>query len=240
MQDGSYWLMPGKGLQDYLTAGDLDEMANEYFIPQAQVGNFQEGIRQLFSACFAKMSIAYNAGVSIDESLYYSWLQSAPAAADGAKFLSTPVRDMPEVIDPVVQPTDVPAAPPAQPDRGEGGIGTLAIVCIAIVVIVIIVRSRRTVRSRPGQHRSAPAPRRPVAPPPPPRPPMGGYSRPAPRPPMNGGMGTRPSGSYSRPASQPVSRPTSSRTPGGFGGNRSAGGGTTRGGGTGGSFRGGR
>ena len=70
VQDGEYWIMPGKGLQDYLTAGDLDEMANEFFIPQAQAGNYEEGIRQLFAACFDKVSIAYDADVAYDESLY--------------------------------------------------------------------------------------------------------------------------------------------------------------------------
>ena len=94
VQDGNYWLMPGKGLQDYLTAGDLDEMANEYLIPSASVGNYEEGIRQLFAACFEKVSIAYDADIELDDSLYYTWLQLGQSGANGAKFLSEPVREM--------------------------------------------------------------------------------------------------------------------------------------------------
>lgn len=268
VQDGSYWLMPGKGLQDYLTAGDLDEMANEYLIPQAQLGNYEEGIRQLFAACFEKVSIAYDADVTLDESLYYAWLQTGSNGTDGSKFLSAPVREPQATAEPVPQTIDTPASQPAPAPRNEGGFGILPIICILIIVIVAI-SAMCTVRTRPGRYRPAP-PRRPVAPPPPPRPPMGGmggrpasgprpggYSRPvSPARPsstrpsggfgggrMGGGGMTRgggTGGSFSRPASRPVSRPSSSRPSGGFGGGRSGGGGATRGGGSGGSFRGGR
>lgn len=231
VQDGTYWLMPGKGLQDYLTAGDLDELANEHFIPQAQVGNFEEGIRQLFSACFEKVSIAYDADVSLNDSLYYTWLQKGSSSTGGARFLSEPLREMPEIAEPVqsIESTAEPMNPPAQQRRDGGGFGFIHVIII-LVVLIILFGGVSTIRNRPGR-RSAPPPRRPAAPPPP-RPPMGGYPRtaprpaprPVPRPPMGGGMSGRPTGGYNRPSAP--SRPT-----GGFGGGR-----TGSGGGSGGSF----
>lgn len=233
VQDGSYWLMPGKGLQDYVTAGDLDEMAQEYLIPSASVGNYEEGIRQLFAACFEKVSIAYNADIELDDTLYYTWLQSGASGTDGAKYLSQPVREMVQEEQPV-EPTFEEAADPIEPvgqpapSNQGGGFSFMGLIVI-LVILIVLVGSFGVLRGRPGRYRAAPPPppRRPVAPPPPP---MGGY-RPTPRPPMGG----------QRPAPRP---PMSGSRPGGFGGPSSSrpmggsrpGGGMTRGGGAGGSF----
>ena len=194
IQDGNYWLMPGKGLQDYVTAGDLDEMAVEYLIPSASVGNYEEGIRQLFAACFEKVSIAYDADIELDDSLYYTWLQLGKSGANGAKFLSESVREIiaPEATaEPVVEATAEPE-PQREAPRQGGGFSFMGLIVI-LVILIIIVGAVGTLRARPGQRRAAP-------PPPPPRrptpPPMGGYGgyRPAPRAPMNG---------YTRPAPRP-------------------------------------
>lgn len=245
IQDGNYWLMPGKGLQDYLTAGDLDEMAAEYLLPSAQQGNYQEGVRQLFSACFEKVSIAYDADITLDDSLYYTWLQTGASGTNGSKYLSEPVREMAATAEPALtaETTAEPYNPPAEPRGNRGGFGFMHIIIILIVLIVIF-GAIGTLRSRPGRRYAAPPPRRPVTPP---RPPMGGYGRPAPRPapkpaprpPMGGGMGSLPSGGarpggsyggYNRPSG--ASRPMT--------GSRPSGGGITRGGGSGGSFGGSR
>ncbi len=214
VNDGEYWFMPGMGLQDYLNAGDLDEIANRYFIPSARNGDFDEAMRQMFSACFDRISTAYNAGLRIDETLYHSFVQSQSG-------------------NPAAQSR--PAA--SQSGDKEGG-SILPFFIIAIIVIIIIaainIPRRRVVRApRPPMAPSRPfmgtphppiaprppmTPRHPVAPRPPvsPRPPMTPRHPSSPRPPMGGGFGG------------------SSR--GGFGGGRSGGGGSTRGGGTGGRF----
>ncbi len=262
VQDGQFWIMSGKGLQDYLTAGDTDEMAAEHFVPSASTGDFDTGVRQLFAACFEKVSIAYDAGVTLNDTLYYTYLQTGSNATGGAKFLSEPVREMPvgEVNDPVIEATREPGPQPVRRDEG-GGFSFMSLIII-LVVLIVIVGAVGTLRSRPGRQRPVPPPpRRPVAPPPRPpmnggfggpaprpaprpvpRPPQSGFGspsprpapRPAPRPPASGGFG----GSSPRPAPRPAPRPPVSggqRSSGGFGGAR-PGGGVTRGGGSGGSF----
>lgn len=255
IQDGQYWLMPGKGLQDYLPAGDLDEMATEYLLPSAQAGNYSEGVRQLFGACFDYVSVAYDAGVTLDETLYYTWLQTGSTGEGGSQYLQTPVREMTATAEPESVVEFEPEPQPAYDSRGnEGGFGFMHIIVILIVLIVIFSNVGRVRRIRPGR---GAVPRRQVPPPPPmggfrptpppaaprrapmnPRPPMGGMSgsRPARRP-SSGSFGGSVGGGFARPSSG--SRP-SSRSSGGFGGGRSGGGGASRGGGSGGSFRGGR
>lgn len=241
IQDGQYWLMPGKGLQDYLSAGELDEMANEHLLPSAQTGNYEEGVRQLFGACFEYISVAYDAGVTLDDTLYYTWLQTGAGGEGGAKYLNTPVREVIATAEPepVIEATQEPVRE-AAPRKDEGGFSFIHIIIILIVLIIVFGGMGRVRRNRPGR---AGAPRR-AAPPPPPAP-MGGFrptpppvtSRPvvtrtpvSPRPPMGGMTGSRPT--MGNPT---VNRPTV-RTTSGLGGNRAGGGGVTRGGGTGGSF----
>lgn len=241
IQDGQYWLMPGKGLQDYLPAGDLDEMATEHLLPHAQSGDFNQGVRQLFGACFEYISVAYDAGVELDDTLYYTWLQTGGSGTGGAKYLSEPVREVVATAEPepVVEATQEPVR--NEPAREEkGGFSFLHLIIILVVLIVIFGGAGRVRRNRPGR---SSAPRR-TAPPPPPvggfrttppvhrpttrptvttRPPMGGMgSRPVSRPPMGGTTGSRP-----------MNRPSSGSS---FGSSRTGGGGMTRGGGTGGSF----
>ena len=271
VNEGTYWMMPGKGLQDYITAGDLDAMAAEHFESAAAMGNFDEAVRQLFGACFDKMAIAYNVKLSVDDSLYYKWIQNGQQSSGGARFLSAPLKAAQEST-PVqeVTPTEKPAK--AKPVKEDGGFPIVPIAIILIVVAAVVGMSR--MRKTPTVRRTAPpppppAPRPNVNPyrtpvrttrPPtaaPPRPPMGNASRPAPRPPMGNAsrpvprppMGTPsrpaprpPMGSASRPAPRPPmgtpSRPASRPPMGGT--SRPAGGGMTRGGGSGGSFGGAR
>ncbi len=227
--EGSYWMMPGKGLQDYITAGDLDAMALEHFESAAAAGNFDEAVRQLFGACFDKMAIAYNVKLSVDDSLYYKWIQGGQQSSGGSRFLSAPLKAAQENIPAVQQvtPTEKPAK--ATPAKKDSGFPIVPILIVLIVIAAIFGVSRmlkpRPVRRTAPPPPPAPAPRPNVNPyrtpvrgtrPPtatPPRPPMGAAPRPAsPRPPMSG-----------------ASRPSAPRT---------GGGGMTRGGGSGGSFGG--
>ncbi len=215
VEDGEYWLMTGMGLQDYITAGDLDEMAAEYFIPSARSGDFDQAIRRLFSECFNRVSKACGAGLTIDTALYQDYVRNNTA----------PSR---------VQ----------QSSQGSGkGGDSIMPFFIIVIVVILIIGLVNTSRTRPG--RSYHAPRRPSPRPPvppmggfrPPRPPMGVPHPPIPpihnprpmnnpRPPMGGGFGGSRSGFGG-----------GSRSGGGFGGGRRGGGGSSRGGGSGGSFR---
>lgn len=240
VDDGEYWLMPGMGLQDYLNAGDLDELAQEFFLPPAMEGRYEEAIRQLFSACFEKVSVAYDAGVSLDDTLYYTWLQTGAQGANGAKYLSEPLREMPAMTEePVASATEepIPQTETRRDDDDEGGFSFLTLIAI-LVILIVALRVIGVVRGRPGKRRAAPPPppRRPVAPPPPP---MGGFR---PNVPPAGGFRPTPPPMGGRPASRPtpggMNRPSAggTRTNSGFGGSRVGGGGFTRGGGVGGSF----
>lgn len=261
IDDGGYWIMPGKGLQDYLTAGDLDEMAGEYLIPYALEGNYEEGVRQLFGACFEKVSLAYSAGLTLDDTLYFDWLQTGSSGADGAKYLNGAVRELQATAEPVAEVTEEPVVQQEEPVRepAKGGFGFMHVIIILIVLLVIF-GGIGAMRSRPGRRRAAPPP--PPPRPMPPRPPMGGYggyTRPAPRPPVStrpmGGMppmggrppvSPRPPMGNSRPAGNP--RPMGPSRP--MGGSRPMGasrpmnsrpmGGSANRGGVGGSFGGSR
>ena len=233
VNEGAYWLMPGKGLQDYITAGDLDAMAVEHFESAAASGNFDEAVRQLFGACFDKMAIAYNVKLSVDDSLYYKWIQGGQQSSGGARFLSAPLKAAQETLPPAAQVT--PTAKPSKPTpaKEEGGSPIVPILIVLIVAAAIFGISR--MRKTPPARRTAPpapaprpnansyrAPVRTTHPPmgaparPAPRPPMGTPARPAPRPPM--GTPARPAprppmSGASRPASRPpmsgASRPAS-------------------------------
>ena len=259
IDDGQYWIMPGKGLQDYLTAGDLDELANEHLVPPALEGNYGEGVRQLFAACFEKVAIAYSAGLTLDDSLYYDWLQLGSSGADGAKYLDGAVRELAVTPEPAVEATAEPVVEATKaPAPKQGGFSFIHVILI-LVVLLVVFGGVGVLRSRPRRTWAAPPPPRPVPPRPPvnprppmgarppvnprppvsPRPPVGGYSRPTP-PPMGG---------YNRPAQRPPmnsSRPTGVTRPSGATRPTNVSrpsGGVTRGGGAGGSFsapRGGR
>ena len=246
VNEGSYWLMAGKGLQDYITAGDLDAMALEYFEPSAAAGNFDEAVRQIFGACFDKMAIAYNVKLSVDDSLYYKWIQGGQKSEDGSRFLSRPLKTKAETQPAVQQvtPTQHPVQKPVSEKKG-GGFPIVPVLLIAAVIGVVFVMSKSR-KTPPAVRTPAPPPapvRKPqgnpyrtpvkttrpptgsVTRPPmnPPRPPMGGASRPAA--PRTGGASRPPMGNVTRPPMGGASRPAAPRT-----------GGSTRGSGTGGSF----
>lgn len=218
IDDDDYWLMQGKGLQDYITSGDLDDMLLNDLEPDFAAKDYSAGAEKLFTALFDAVVGIYNLNLTLDTTLYDDY-----RAVRAENVYTPPVS--------------------SSKSSGDGG-GILLIVMIVIVIVLIsAVNSRRRRRrawqggvGMPPPRRRGPtviiAPR----PPRPPRPPMGHE----PPPPPFGGFGSRPSGG-SRPSSFGSGRSSGGSRPssfgggrsGGFGGGRSGGGGASRGGGAG-------
>ncbi len=228
IDDDDYWLMQGKGLQDYITSGDLDDMLYNDLEPDFAAKDYSAGAEKLFTALFEAVVRVYDLNLTLDTTLYedYRAVRSESAYT--------------------------PSAAPRNSDDSEDAAIILWVVVIVLVIALITIvnsfrRRRRVYRGgmgMPPPRRRGPtvifAPR----PPRPPRPPMGHE----PPPPPFGGFGSgRPSGG-SRPSSFGSSRPSGgsrpssfgggrssggSRPSGGFGGGRSGGGGASRGGGAG-------
>ena len=217
IDDDDYWLMQGKGLQDYITSGDLDDMLLNDLEPDFAAKDYSAGAEKLFTALFDAVVRIYNLNLTLDTTLYDNY-----RAARTENAYTPPVS--------------------SSKSSGDGG-GILLIVLIVIVIVLIsAVNSRRRRRRawQGGVGMPPPPPRRrgpTVIIAPRPRPPMGHE----PPPPPFGGFGSRPSGfgggrpsGGSRPSSFGSGRPSGgSRPSGGFGGGRSGGGGMSRGGGAG-------
>lgn len=230
IDDDDYWITQGKGLQDYITSGDLDDMLYNDLEPDFAAKDYSAGAEKLFTALFEAVVRVYDLNLTLDTTLYddYRAVRSENAYT--------------------------PSAAPRNNDDSEDAAIVLWVVAIVLVIALITIvnsfrRRRRVYRGGVGMPPPPPRHRGPTvifAPRPPrrPRPPMGHE----PPPPPFGGFGSgRPSGG-SRPSSfgssrpSGVSRPSSfgggrsssgSRPSGGFGGGRSGGGGMSRGGGAG-------
>ena len=230
IDDDDYWLMQGKGLQDYITSGDLDDMLLNDLEPDFAAKDYSAGAEKLFTALFEAVVRVYDLNLTLDTTLYedYRAVRSESAYTPSA-------------------------APRNSGDSEDAAIVLWVVVIVLIIALITIVNSFRRRRRvyRGGMGMPPPPPRRrgPTVifaprPPRPPRPPMGHE----PPPPPFGGFGSgRPSGG-SRPSSFGSSRPSGgsrpssfgggrssggSRPSGGFGGGRSGGGGASRGGGAG-------
>ena len=228
IDDDDYWITQGKGLQDYITSGDLDDMLLNDLEPDFAAKDYSAGAEKLFTALFEAVVRVYDLNLTLDTTLYEDYR--------------------------AVRAENVYTPPVSSSKSSDDGGGILLIVLIVIVIVLIsAVNSRRRRRRawQGGVGMPPPPPRRrgPTViiaprPPRPPRPPMGHE----PPPPPFGGFGSgRPSGG-SRPSSFGSSRPSGgsrpssfgggrssggSRPSGGFGGGRSGGGGASRGGGAG-------
>ena len=230
IDDDDYWLMQGKGLQDYITSGDLDDMLYNDLEPDFAAKDYSAGAEKLFTALFEAVVRVYDLNLTLDTTLYedYRAVRSESAYT--------------------------PSAAPRNSDDSEDAAIILWVVVIVLVIALITIvnsfrRRRRVYRGGMGMPPPPPRRRGPTVifaprPPRPPRPPMGHE----PPPPPFGGFGSgRPSGG-SRPSSFGSSRPSGgsrpssfgggrssggSRPSGGFGGGRSGGGGASRGGGAG-------
>ena len=230
IDDDDYWITQGKGLQDYITSGDLDDMLYNDLEPDFAAKDYSAGAEKLFTALFEAVVRVYDLNLTLDTTLYedYRAVRSESAYTPSA-------------------------APRNNNDSEDAAIVLWVVVIVLVIALITIVNSFRRRRRvyRGGMGMPPPPPRRrgPTVifaprPPRPPRPPMGHE----PPPPPFGGFGSgRPSGG-SRPSSFGSSRPSGgsrpssfgggrssggSRPSGGFGGGRSGGGGASRGGGAG-------
>ena len=234
IDDDDYWLMTGNGIQDYITAGDLDDMLFDDLEPDFAAKDYSAGAEKLFIALFDAVANAYHLNLTVDTTLYEDYR--------------------------AVRNTESAYTPAPRNERENNGSSTFAwaVLIVAVIVIICVINnSRRRARAyrRSVVGMPPPPPRRRVPPiiiaprpPRPPRPPMGHEPPPPPRssrPSGFGGFGgfgsSRPNGG-SRPSSFGGSRPSGGgrpsgfgggRSSGGFGGGRSGGGGASRGGGAG-------
>ena len=55
VQDDDYWLTPGKGLQDNITAGALGDLVDEYLEPYFADKDYDGGAKALFDALFVEV-----------------------------------------------------------------------------------------------------------------------------------------------------------------------------------------
>lgn len=222
IDDDDYWITQGKGLQDYITSGDLDDMLLNDLEPDFAAKDYSAGAEKLFTALFEAVVRVYNLNLTLDTTLYedYRAVRSESAYT--------------------------PSAAPRNSDDSEDAAIILWVVVIVLIIALITIvnsfrRRRRVYRGGMGMPPPPPRRRGPTViiaprPPRPPRPPMGHE----PPPPPFGGFGSRPSGG-SRPSSFGSGRSSGGSRPssfgggrsGGFGGGRSGGGGMSRGGGAG-------
>lgn len=247
IKDDDYWVMPGTGLQDAVTAGALGELVDDYLEPYFAKQDYDGGAKAFFDALFKATARALGANVSVDSTAYDAYVREHSSSTT----------------------TTTNRAPAPRGGDDEGGSWALGlIVLIAIVVIIALIarssRRRRVVRTggttvvRPTvvvPPRVPPVVTRPVTRPvQQPRQSSGGYGG-FTQPPGRASSAGRPSSGVSRPSSSGRSssggsifgggfsgggrsssgfgRSSSGRSFGGFGGGRSGGGGSTRGGGVG-------
>jgi len=253
IDDDDYWYEIGKGLDQYLNAGDVGELVDKYLEPYFAKQDYDTGAKQFFDALFKATARALGANVSVDSTAYDAYIREHSSSTTTT-----------------TNTNRTPA--PRGGDEGSGSWVLGLIVLIAIVVIIVLIarsaRRRRVVRmggttvvrptvivppvvTRPAQ--TPPIVTRPVTRPvQQPRQPYGGYGG-FTQPPGRASNAGRPS-SASRPSSSSSSGRSSSsgfgsifggfsgggrsssgfgrssgRSSGGFGGGRSGGGGSFRG-----------
>lgn len=211
--DDDYWLVQGTGLQDYITAGDLDDMLFDELEPSFAEKDYSTGARKLFDALFDTVARVYNLSLSVDNSLYEEYTAQYGNTSDAA----------------VVNP-------PTQRKEGSSFMSLLAIIIICIIVVCVC--SARRPRHTHHEHHGVPPiiiTPRPPRPPRPHHPPMNHppHNPGGPAPHRPSGFGGGMSRSSSRPSGFGGGRPSGGSRPSGFGGGRSGGGGMSRGGGAG-------
>ncbi|MBQ8952706.1 MAG: TPM domain-containing protein, partial [Clostridia bacterium] len=128
IEDDDYWLMPGKGLQDLVTAGDLGEMVDEYLEPYFARQDYDGGAKALFNVLFAATARALKASVSIDSNAYSRYIAQNTTQSTAQN--TTAAR------------TTANTANRGSDSEGSGFMGILLVV-VVIIVIVLIVRSRK-------------------------------------------------------------------------------------------------
>ncbi len=217
--DDDYYAMTGTKLENYLSAGDLSEMLNQYLEPDFAAKDYDAGARKFFEAAYQRVSEELNLNLS---------------AADARKEAENYIAQHTTMEMTAVREEHGTVA--SRSGGGESLMGYIVVIIILLIVLSNVMRMgrrRRRFMPPPPPHmhmRMPPMGPRPRRSPPPP---MGGFGGPD-RPPRGG----RPGGGFggaSRGGGFTGGR--SGGFSGGFGGaSRHSGGGhgpTTRGGGAG-------
>lgn len=217
IDDEDYYAMTGTKLENYLSAGELSEMLNQYLEPDFASGDYDAGARSFFEAAYAFVSDELNLNLSV-----------ADARREAQSYISQHTT---------TQTTAVRGEHGTAAPQGERGGSLMGYIIVIIILLIVFGNVRRVGRRRRSFMPPPPPPmhmhRPPMGPRPrrSPPPPMGGFGGPS-RPPRNdnrGGFGGASRGGFSGGRSSGFS--------GGFGGaSRHSGGGhgpTTRGGGAG-------
>ncbi|MBR3504942.1 MAG: TPM domain-containing protein [Clostridia bacterium] len=129
IRDDDYWYTIGSGLDQYLTAGDVGELIDQYLEPNFARQDYDKGARAFFDALFADVARVLKAGVSVDETAYTRYVAKENAQNAGTQ-------------------TGAVGGATSSSDSEEGSaiVGFLFIVLV-VVVIVLIVRSRKRRRA---------------------------------------------------------------------------------------------
>ena len=67
--EGDYWMMPGRGLEDSLSAGMIKLMLDRYLEPDFAVGDYDAGVRKTFDAVVGHLETLYSVTVKPDSSV---------------------------------------------------------------------------------------------------------------------------------------------------------------------------
>lgn len=60
----NYWCMQGKGLENQLTSGTIDDILWDYLEPDFAVGDYDSGVRSVFDALYSEVCNIYGVGTS--------------------------------------------------------------------------------------------------------------------------------------------------------------------------------
>lgn len=217
-----YYATQGRGLESYLSSGQLSDILYEYLEPDFATGDYDAGVRKVFDRLAELVGSYY--GVLLDDASQEAENLPQAGSAD----------PLPEVL-----PQEVPARQGFS--LGGASFVLILIVVVGILLVIGVVISAVTRPFRPVRRYHAPRPPffggffaphppRPHRPPRPPRPPRGGGF---------GGFGGHSGGGFGGGRSGGGGSFRGSfgggrfGGGGGFGGGRSGGGGSFRGGGAG-------
>lgn len=246
IEDETYFLATGTGLDNTLTDGEVKLLLDEYLEPDFATADYDTGTKKLFDALFVKIAKICGADVTLQDGdrRFNAFLSENGMSAGGSVSSANAASSADHEMGFASADMERTGGMVPMGAAGTGGCATVGGFFIALVVIVLLVGifGGFGVRRYRRFHPPVFGPRPPVAPPPHRHGGFWGFGPGAFRP------GNRP-GSGSRPHRSAPSRPTGSfgggfgggrsgggfagRSGGGFGGGRSGGGGGSRGGGAG-------
>ena len=133
--DDDYWLTTGKGLEGYITAGDLDELARTYLEPYFARKDYDGGAKALFTALFDRCCDLFDVDMTVDEGLVDQWIESHSATAEPTATVKPSIT---------VKPTATPRPVGAADSSGKkgGGFGTFLLIAAIAVILILLLRRR--------------------------------------------------------------------------------------------------